>query len=287
MNFAIVALALLGVVAADVSHLNNMYLPPVLAGLAPKQHVSYAQETQEIPQASVHEVVGNSVVEEAAAAQEEAQKASGHLVVESVKFGGASFGGAVQGHAAAAVVQHVQTAAAVAHQVQAHAQEVVAAAVEAEAPAAPGSEVYQSTHQQAAYYTQVSQQQEQEQEQQQEVQEPEQKYYTGLVYNQGQEAVEQHQEQEVQAEVAAPQQTAFYGQQQQEFHHVEHHSGPQHSAVHVEHHVAVSAPVAQEFSQHQEQQADYFGQQSAGSSASSSSSSGVETQYAANGGYVY
>ncbi|XP_037822209.1 TOX high mobility group box family member 3-like [Lucilia sericata] len=243
MKFAIVALALLGVVAADVSHLNNMYLPPVLAGLAPKQHVSYAQEAQEIPQAPVQEVVDNSVVEAAPAPQVHA-----------------------------AVAHHVQAAAAVAHKVHAHVQEAVAATVEADAPAAPGSEVYQSTHQQAEYYTQ-----QQEQEQQQ-VQEPEQQYYTGLVHHEGQEAFEQH------AEVAAPQQAAVEQHQYHHVeHHVEHHAEPQHSAVHVEHHVAVSAPVAQEA------QADFAGEQFASVSvgSSASSSSGIDTQYAANGGYVY
>lgn len=141
-KFAIVALALLGVVAADVSHLNNMYLPPVLEGLAPKEHVSYAQEAQEIPQAPVHEVTDNSVVDDAAVAHEEAQKASGHLVVESAHFGGAGFGG----HSVAAVAQqHVQTAAGLAHHVHAHAQQVVSA-VAADAPAAVEHEVEQQQY---------------------------------------------------------------------------------------------------------------------------------------------
>lgn len=224
-------MALLGAVAGDVSHLNNMYLPPVLAGLSSQQHVSYAQESHEIPQASVQEVVDNSVVE-FAPAQEEADK--------SVD--------------ASVVAHHVQKAAVVAHQVQAHAHQGVAVNVRGATPAAPGSEVYQSTHQQAAHFTQVSQNQEEEQQQQ-----PEQQYYTGLIIPQRQEeqsagAEEQHDE--VNEDVAAPQQyyTGAIVQQDDEINV---------AAPHVEHHA------------------------SALEGSSDSASSGIDTQYAADGGYVY
>ncbi|KAM7349353.1 uncharacterized protein ACRADG_008351 [Cochliomyia hominivorax] len=215
MKFAIVALALLSVVAADVSHLNNMYLPPVLAGLAPKEPVSYAQEAQEIPQAPVQEVTDNSVANDVVAHEE-----------AHVQFGGAGFGGhaaaAVAHHVetAAGIAHHVQTAANIAHQVHAHAQQAVA--VEA-APVA-------------------------------------------------------HEEHNVNADFAVPEQAAQYGQQEeQHFHHEEHN-------VEVAAPVAApaAAPAAEEFSH----QADYSAS-AIESSAFSSASSGIDTQYGANGGYVY
>ncbi|XP_013117503.1 fibrous sheath CABYR-binding protein-like [Stomoxys calcitrans] len=74
MKFVLIALALLGAVAADVSHLSNEYLPPHEAevnkeylpphmeALLSHNHVEYAEQTNEVPQ----EEEPAPVVEEAA-----------------------------------------------------------------------------------------------------------------------------------------------------------------------------------------------------------------------------
>ncbi|XP_075156721.1 uncharacterized protein LOC142230001 [Haematobia irritans] len=194
MKFIIVTLALLGAVAADVSHLSNEYLPPHekaaeeshvsneylpphMAALSHSHSAEYAQQSEEIPKVS-------------------------------------SFA------APAPVVEQTQ-------------------------------------------------------------EEPEQQYYTGLVYHEGQESASDNAE----ASVPAPGSDDFTQQQAAYW--------TQHSAQQEE---AASNTVAEEEAPEPEPAVipgsdDFTNQQASYASASfgssASSSSNVDTQYGANGGYIY
>lgn len=292
-------MALLGVVAADVSHLNNMYLPPHMAAFAHK-HVEYAQQSQEIPQV---EITQNTVEE----TEPEQQYYTG------IQF---QAGGSVGGHVSGAGAATTTTTTTVTGSVP-----------------APGSDSF--TQQQAAYWTSVSQQQEQEvhvpekkyytglivpsqtqeaaavveeqaveqteeqaveqteeqaveqteEQTQEQAQEPEQQYYTGLVYQPGQEQYEATSGVSVETSVpavSAPvipgsddftnQQAAYWSSQSQQ----------QESAA------SSVIPGSDDFTN---QQGAYYTsistKQESAPALSVSVSSGVETQYGSNGGYVY
>lgn len=309
-------MALLGVVAADVSHLNNMYLPPHMAAFAHK-HIEYAQQSQEIPQV---EITQNTVEE----TEPEQQYYTGKIQIENVKFG-PGYGGDIQFQAGGSVGGHVSGAGA--------ATTTTTTTVTGSVPA-PGSDSF--TQQQAAYWTSVSQQQ-----QEQEVHVPEKKYYTGLIVpSQTQEAaavveeqaVEQTEEQAVeQTEEQAVEQTEEQTQEQAQEPEQQYYTGLVYqpgqeqyeatSGVSVETSVpAVSAPVIPGSDDFTNQQAAYWSSQSQQQESAASSvipgsddftnqqgayytsistkqesapalsvsvSSGVETQYGSNGGYVY
>ncbi|XP_011291641.1 involucrin [Musca domestica] len=260
MKFAIVALALLGVVAADVSHLNNEYLPPHMAALAHK-HFEYAEQSQEIPQAQSVKHVSVSVHHEVQAPQQQYYTGLVHHAEQEE----------------AAAVEETQPEP----EQQYYTGLVYKPEQEQEEEAVSNSvveEVQQEPEQQ--YYTGLVYKPEQEEATSTNVVEEteQQQYYTGAVINEAEQQSEPEAEEVAAEPEVVPGSDDFTQQQAEYYTSVSHQQEAAHAQV---------VPGSDHFTQ---QQASYYtsvSHKGASVSSSASASSGIDTKYGSNGGYVY